>query len=194
VNSDCYQAINQLTWTNPDNMNCGTDDVVSYNIWYTETDSGSMSVIMTLSAAGDTTYTFSNLFSVAGCYGVTALDTFGNQSAMSNVVCVDNCPIYELPNVFTPNADETNDLFIPFPYQYIQDVDIRIYDRWGVLVFETKDPAIKWDGRDMTTHKLCSDGVYYYTAVVDEIHLSGIVPRELKGFVHLFGKDIGQFH
>jgi hypothetical protein len=46
----------------------------------------------------------------------------------------------------------------------------------------------------MTTHKLCTDGVYFYTATVNEIHLEGIVPVQLKGFVHLFGKDIGQFH
>lgn len=194
VNSDCETATNQLIWTNPNNMNCGTDDVVTYHIWYTPVEGDPMAIIATINLSSDTTITYANMFSIAGCYAISAVDTFNNESALSNIVCVDNCPVYELPNVFTPNGDNTNDNFIPFPYQYIQDVDIKIYDRWGALVFETKDPALNWDGRDMLTHKLCTDGVYYYTCIVNEIRLEGVVPREIKGFVHLFGKDIGQFH
>jgi gliding motility-associated-like protein len=194
VNSDCYAGINQLAWTNPMNMNCGTDDVVAYHIWYTPIEGDPMSIITTINVSSDTSVVYNNLFSVAGCYAISAVDTFNNESALSNMICVDNCPDYTLPNVFTPNADNINDLFIPFPYHYIKDVDIKIYDRWGTLVFQTTDPNLNWDGRDMTTNKLCTDGVYYYTATVNEIHLTGIVPRQLKGFVHLFGKDIGQFH
>lgn len=194
VNSDCFIGMNQLIWTNPVNMNCGTDDVVTYNIYYSLVEGDPLTLLTTVNLSGDTVLTLNNLASVAACYAVTAVDTFGNESVMSNLVCVDNCPMYTLPNVFTPNGDGTNDFFIPFPYRYIKDVDVRIYDRWGVLVFETLDPNVNWDGRDMTTHKLCTDGVYFYTATVNEIHLEGIVPKELKGFVHLFGKDVGQFH
>lgn len=194
VNSDCQNATNQIIWTNPMNMNCGTDDVVTYQVWYTPVEGEPMYLLTTITLSSDTTVTFTNMNSVAGCYAVTAIDTFNNVSPMSNVVCVDNCPEYELPNVFTPNGDNVNDNFIPFPYQYIESVDVKIYDRWGNLVFQTTDPALIWDGRDMTSKKLCTDGVYYYTCIVNEIRLEGIVPREIKGFVHLFGKDIGQFH
>lgn len=190
VHSDCFIGLNQLTWTNPNNMSCGTDDVVSYNIWYSPVQGQALEVIATVLVSGDTILNFSGLTSVAGCYAVTALDTFNNQSALSNIVCVDNCPEYVLPNVFTPNADGTNDYFIPFPYHYVESVDIRIFDRWGVLVFETTDPDIMWTGRDMKTGRLCSDGVYYYTCTVNEIRLEGIIPRKLTGFVHLFGKDV----
>jgi gliding motility-associated-like protein len=193
VNSDCFEAENLLDWTNPMHMNCGTDDVVSYNIYYSLVEGDPLVLLTTITSAGDTSHLLDNLISVAACYAITALDSFGNESPMSNMICVDNCPEYILPNVFTPNGDGTNDFFIPFPYRYVKDVEVRIYDRWGMLVFETLDPNVRWDGRDMITHKLCTDGVYYYTAVVNEIRLEGIVPRELKGFVHLFGKDIGQF-
>ncbi len=193
VNSDCFIGLNQLIWTNPMNMNCGTDDVVSYNIYYSLVEGDPLVLLTTISVAGDTMLSLNNLSSVAACYAITAVDSFGNESVQSNVICVDNCPEYILPNVFTPNGDNTNDFFIPFPYRYIKDVEVRIYDRWGVLVFQTTDPNIRWDGRDMNTRKLCTDGVYYYTAVVNEIRLEGVIPRELKGFVHLFGKDIGQF-
>jgi gliding motility-associated-like protein len=191
INSDCFIAQNQLIWTNPNNMNCGTDDVVSYHIWYAPTPNDPYTLIQTVNLATDTQLVFSNLLSVAGCYAVTALDTFNNESAYSNIICLDNCPYYELPNVFTPNGDETNDLFIPFPYRYIQSIDLKIYDRWGVLVFETTDPDVRWNGRDKNTGRLCTDGVYYYVCTVNEIHLEGIVPRNIKGFVHLFGKPSG---
>lgn len=190
IQSDCYAAVNQLFWTNPNNMNCGTDDVVSYNIWYTPVEGDPFALLATILVSSDTTIVFGNLTSVAGCYAVTAIDTFGNQSPYSNIVCVDNCPEYILPNVFTPNGDNINDLFIPFPYQYISSIDIKIFDRWGALVFETTDPALNWDGKDRNSGKLCTDGVYYYTCTVNEIRLQGIVPRKISGFFHLFGKDI----
>jgi hypothetical protein len=81
-----------------------------------------------------------------------------------------------------------NDLFVPFPYRQIESIDLKIYDRWGVLVFETTDPAVRWDGFSKVTGRLCTDGVYYYVCTVNEIHLSGIKRRQLKGFVHIFGK------
>jgi gliding motility-associated-like protein len=194
INSDCYIGLNQLVWTNPNNMStCSTDDVVSYNIWYSATDTSDLAIIATIIVSTDTTLIFDNLFSVAGCYAVTALDTFGNQSVLSNVICLENCPTYELPNVFTPNGDNINDFFIPFPYRQVESIDLKIYDRWGVLVFETTDPDVMWDGRDRNSGKLCTDGVYYYTCQVNEIRLQGIVPRQLKGFVHLFGKDSRTF-
>lgn len=194
VNSDCYIGLNQLVWTNPINMNCGTDDVVSYSVYYSPIENEPLTLLTTVNFPDDTVLVFSGLSSVAGCYAITATDTVGNESAMSNVVCVDNCPEYLLPNVFTPNGDGTNDFFIPFPYRNIKDVTVKIYDRWGVLLFESNDPAINWDGRDMNTRKLCTDGVYYYTCTVNEVHLSGIVQRELKGFVQLLGEDRPPFH
>lgn len=194
VNSDCINAINTLTWSNPNNMNCGTDDVVSYNIWYAPVEGQPLSVIATIQVSGDTTIIFGSMNSVAGCYAVTALDTFGNQSVFSNIFCVDNCPEYELPNVFTPNGDGINDFLIPFPYQYVESIDLKIFDRWGALVFETADPDIHWNGHDMTSGKLCTDGVYFYTCTVNEIRLQGIVPRKMSGFIHLFGKDVRGEH
>jgi gliding motility-associated-like protein len=53
----------------------------------------------------------------------------------------------QFPNVFTPNNDGLNDVFMPiFPCPVIVS-DFRIYDRWGKLVFETKDPLAGWDGK-----------------------------------------------
>jgi len=100
-------------------------------------------------------------------------------------VCVDNCPVYELPNVFTPGSDGNNDVFKPFPYKFVQSIDIKIYNRWGNLVFESTDPAILWDGKNQKNGTPCSDGTYFYICTVNEIYLEGVQPKILKGFIHL---------
>ncbi len=138
----------------------------------------------------DTTHihvdSYEGLVSIAGCYAVTAVDSFGNESPVISKVCVDNCPVYQLPNVFTPNGDGKNDLFTPLiPYRYVKDVAIKIYDRWGLLMFETTDINVLWDGKNKSTKMQCSDGVYYYVCTVNEIRVDGITPRVLTGFVQL---------
>jgi gliding motility-associated-like protein len=182
--SACETFQNTLTWTDP-NHYCA-DDVVSYNIWYSPTGDGPLQVIQTVTVSRDTNYVFSNLPSVAGCYAVSAIDSNGvNQSLLSNIVCADNCPIYQLPNVFSPNGDNINDFYSALPYRYIESVDMKIYDRWGVLLFQTNDPHIHWDGKSIQSGKICSDGVYFYDCVVNARRLLGIVPFELKGFIQL---------
>jgi gliding motility-associated-like protein len=57
----------------------------------------------------------------------------------------ENCSFY-YPNVFTPNFDGINDTFRPFPECPPEQYHFRIFDRWGSLVFESRDPAQGWDG------------------------------------------------
>ena len=125
--------------------------------------------------------------SIAGCYAVTAFDSIGNESLCCNIVCrdIDSCPGYQLPNVFTPNADGKNDFFKPFPYTSVEKIKIDIFNRWGISVFDTENPDINWDGKDKNTNVLCSDGVYYYVCDVYEIRLKGLVKRRLSGVVYL---------
>jgi large repetitive protein len=53
-----------------------------------------------------------------------------------------------VPNTFTPDYDETNDFFFPVISTIIKPNTyyFSIYDRWGELIFESKDPNEKWDG------------------------------------------------
>lgn len=49
------------------------------------------------------------------------------------------------PNAFTPDGDGTNDTWGPVGH-YIDEFEMTIFDRWGAVVFNSKDFAIQWDG------------------------------------------------
>lgn len=51
-----------------------------------------------------------------------------------------------MPNAFTPNGDGLNDCFGVRHLAPIQDLDFRIYNRYGQLIFRTSDPSACWDG------------------------------------------------
>ena len=92
--------------------------------------------------------------------------------------------------MFSPNDDGKNDFFTPLPgWRYVKDVDIKIYDRWGVLMFKTDDPNVLWDGKNQSTKQVCTDGTYFYVCTVNEIHIDGIKPRLIKGFVQVIKEN-----
>ena len=181
VTSVCDSMYNYIKWNNPNNL-C-TDDVIKYNIYYSQTTNGKMVLIHTINNANDTTYKHYPSVSIAGCYYVTAIDSFNNESNFGTRVCIDNCEYYKLPNIFTPNGDGKNDLFRPASYKFVDKVDMKIYNRWGNLIFQTDDPDILWDGT--VNGKNVPGGVYYYVCDVYEYRLSGILPRNISGFVHV---------
>lgn len=184
--SDCEIPKLMLRWNNP-NHSCA-DDVVKYNIYISETEDSDLILSDSIKIASDTIIAFDNLTSIAGCYAITAVDTFGNESLQSTKICVDNCPEYELPNVITLNGDGVNDFFKPIKNKFIKDIDLKVYNRWGALVFETTDPKILWDGSIAQTKQLCSEGTYFYVCQVNEIRVQGIKERYLKGFIQVFHK------
>ena len=184
VAGNCSSSINKLVWTNP-NHTCGINDVVKYYIYYATFKDSSLKLIDSVLNPIDTSYTTDFSSSIAGCYVVVAIDSVGNRSPLTNEICTDNCPEYELPNIFTPNGDNLNDQYIPVKNKYIKDVDFVMYNRWGEVVFETSDPALKWDGKSKQMKQPVSDGTYYYICIVHELHYYGIKERKLKGFVQI---------
>ena len=69
------------------------------------------------------------------------------------------------PNVFSPNGDGINDVFTAWhPWRLLQFHAERIYDRWGLQLFEGSGAGAPWDGRARRGRG--PDGVYYYVAEV----------------------------
>ncbi|MFM7983691.1 MAG: gliding motility-associated C-terminal domain-containing protein, partial [Candidatus Fonsibacter sp.] len=82
-------------------------------------------------------------------------------------VVVTNCPgiIYWVPNTFTPDGNEHNQLFGPV---ITEGIDINgfiftIYNRWGHIIWESNDPNGRWDGT--YNGNMCQDGIYTWKIV-----------------------------
>ena len=161
--------------------------MLKYHIYYSPLQGGDLTLLDSVSPATQTTYSHFNHGNITGCYAIVSIDSVGNQSIFSNIVCINNdtCSVYSLPNVFTPNNDGYDDIFHPFPYTSVERVEMTIYNRWGNIVFETQDPNINWDGKDWKNGRMCSDGVYFYQCRVYEITLYGTKTRELRGSITL---------
>lgn len=184
IEAVCDTQQNKLSWINPTMLNCD-NDILGYNIYKVDSVSEDYYLVASLTDGNLLSFVHENLASIAGCYVITAVDSVGNESVFSDSVCVDNCPNYSLPNIFTPGSDGFNDVFKPFPYRYVESVEMKIFNRWGNLVFETTNPDIMWNGKNQKGGAMSSDGVYFYVCTVNEKYLDGIRSRLLKGFVHL---------
>ncbi len=193
VYTDCEQITNELGMYLP--YDSCSYDAVKFYIFYTPPGVDYIELIDSVDyVPNDTTYYLhEDINSVVGCYHVSAIDSIGNISEISNVECVgyDECPVYELPNVFTPNGDDKNPLFVPMgsrsanPKANVKRVDMTIFNRWGKTMYTTTDPEINWDGKNQNNNENCINGVYYYVCDVYIITLEGEVKITMKGSVTL---------
>jgi gliding motility-associated-like protein len=64
-----------------------------------------------------------------------------------------------VPNIITPNGDGKND-YLQFNLTFT-DVDFKVYNRWGILIYQSTATKAGWDGRTNTGER-ASSGVYFY--------------------------------
>lgn len=110
---------------------------------------------------------FQYSFPDSGWYDVALLVTNAN-GCMDSVwfsIYVEGIPEYQIPNVFTPNGDDFNEMFQPFTYG-ITDANMKIFNRWGrpVYKYEGQVPLTDpwgWDG-NVNGGAKAADGTYYY--------------------------------
>ena len=186
-----------LSWQ-PDFSGDCDDELSGYKLYFTpDGEEGQFELVAELSALELETR-INNLPNYRGCYYITAIDRSGNESEPSNVVCVDNCPKYILPNAFTPNGDGLNETFMAFdnPFsecpRFVLGVEIFIVNRWGAEVFSynslessENDVFIRWDGRDKNGNELPA-GTYYYSGRVQfDVLDPAKKEQSLKGTIQL---------
>jgi gliding motility-associated-like protein len=183
---DQTRFTNNLSWTFPQDCD---QNLSAYRIYYARYEGDTPVLVGTVTPPPiplTTTFAHNGLTSFAGCYYVTSVNGFGAESAPSNIVCKDNCPMYVLPNVFTPNGDNKNDTFKPFDCPaFVQSLECRIYNRWGAQVYDTKDVNINWDGKTKNGKDLAAGQYYYEVSVIFESTSKNPKPTTLKGWVQL---------
>ncbi len=188
VDSDCDGEYNILEWE-VEELPCN-EDIEGFEIYYSSTMDDEPQLIETLFDPSARSWTHYPNGALAGCYQVLSFDYFKNKSEKSIKSCIDKCSKYNLPNAFSPDGDNINDVFHPIPPYYgIKKVDFKVFNRWGKLVFETNDPDINWDGRDQTTKQIVSNGVYFYTCTVYEPRLTGVEDRHISGFIQVVARS-----
>jgi gliding motility-associated-like protein len=106
----------------------------------------------------------STIYNEEGTYLVSLIVTEGAcaDTAYQTVVVNLLLPLYfDMPNVFTPDNDGSNDVFSINPENAIA-LDMVILNRWGNVVFESTDVNAVWNGKNMNTGAPCNDGTYFY--------------------------------
>jgi gliding motility-associated-like protein len=142
-----------VTFTNTSNTSTGASSIISTwgygNGVITPTVMNNQLVSTTYTAAG----TYSVILRVQKG---TCVDT-----AM-RIINVELASKLEIPNIFTPNGDKSNDIF-RLRSTNLSEVYIIIYDRWGTKVYElTSDTGnFAWDGKNQLG-KDCSEGTFFY--------------------------------
>lgn len=203
---------NIVTWKKSTDAACRLD-ITGYNLYVAKEVGADFDLYV--ENIKDTFYIDSNLPSYARCYKIEAVDRAGNKSELSEQVCFDNCPHYELPNVFTPNDDKCNDFFSAFsdrqvidesgngpcgpidPIQqrlrcarFVQSVEFTVNNRWGKEVYRYQSGGentiyIDWDGKDNDGKELAA-GVYYYNAhVIFNVVDPAKRARDIRGWVQI---------
>ena len=180
--ADCPKGTVQLQWNNVRQV-C-SDDVVAYLLYYKSTVDEAFTLLARFPQDTVLNYNKSDSASIRGCYAVLSLDSANNESPLSGSACVDNCPVYELPNVFSPNGDAANDCFMALiPFRHVARIELNVFDRWGNRVYNSNDPYFKWDGEYQK--QPCAEGVYFYHCTVYENRINGTAKRYLKGALTL---------
>lgn len=128
------------------------------------------SIPLSASASGG----FGNLvYSWSTGVGGTSIFVPGLENGSYTVTVEDDCNMAEtlvinvnagctitIPNVFTPNGDGSNDAFVIEGILGTSNT-VRIWNRWGNIVYETTDYRNNWRGNDLP------DGTYFYEVIIN---------------------------
>jgi gliding motility-associated-like protein len=121
-------------------------------------------------------------YTTGGIFTVTLVVTSASGCTDTAYITIETLAESELtmPNIFTPNADGTNDFFLA-TQENITTFTCEIYDRWGAMIYTWTDPTAGWSG-NTNSGAAAVDGTYYYV-----LHAEGAdrTLYELTGYFQL---------
>lgn len=92
-----------------------------------------------------------------GCMDPLAIN-YDPLAEVSDGSCFYPQPVVEVPNIFTPNGDNANDLFF-LPSQDVLNIQMWVFNRWGNLMFEGNSISPAWDGK--VNGEKAQEGTYF---------------------------------
>ncbi|MCB0564878.1 MAG: gliding motility-associated C-terminal domain-containing protein, partial [Phaeodactylibacter sp.] len=122
--------------------------------------------------------------STSGSYFIEVIDENGCVATDQLIIFLDKKRNLYVPNVFSPNEDGKNDVFMPFAGPEVTKIQsFLVFNRWGESVFEIynfppNDPTYGWDGTYRT--ELFNSGVFTWFAEVEFVD----------GVVEIFKGDV----
>ncbi|MES2557163.1 MAG: choice-of-anchor L domain-containing protein [Bacteroidota bacterium] len=159
------QNATNYVWSFGNGNNANVNDLSSQ----TQTYNNSTTVqLIALQGQCADTMTLPIVVSVCGCTDPTALN-YNPLATVDDNSCVypiPPLPTVEVPNVFTPNDDTDNPVFV-LTTTNATDIELTIVNRWGNTVYTGKGINPAWDGKVNSTD--AAEGVYFYKYIVTGI-------------------------
>ena len=109
-------------------------------------------------------YSPTHTYSEIGTYWIkqVAKNYGGCKDSTIRPIRIDPKFVLYIPNAFTPNGDGDNDTFFA-KGEYINEFEMRIFDRWGNMVFYSDSIDKGWNGKiNNTVGEICQNDVYVY--------------------------------
>jgi len=91
-------------------------------------------------------------------------NSFGCADTARGFVTIEPLKSFFVPNSFSPNNDGLNDVFKPV-VPYCKSMDLKIFDRWGNLIYNTNNTEHGWDGKYKGEN--AQSDVYVYKILIE---------------------------
>lgn len=153
-----------ITYVEPLNLDLGEEKILCIGETITLDASATNQLAQYRWSTGSTNPSIS--VATQGLYQVTVKNGCQEISNKIKVTFVkDNCCNLNAPNVFTPNADGVNDLFEVASPSPLEKFQLKIYNRWGTIVFEGTDINNYWNGTTSNGQEAAS-GIYFWVSTI----------------------------
>jgi gliding motility-associated-like protein len=101
---------------------------------------------------------------------------------------VDPYMTFYVPNAFTPEGNGVNDTWGPAGTNFqLESYNVKLYDRWGKLIWQTDNPKMRWDGKDRDSGTPMMAGNYTYIFTLKRKNT--FEPKVISGTVTLYRKQ-----
>jgi gliding motility-associated-like protein len=166
-------AVEVIAMPKPDfSQNPEEADVLDKRMTFFNTGTDYMSMMWNFGEGSVAQYSpYSLEYPDTGTYEVTLTLTniLGCDSSITKMVRVKDLFMIHIPNAFSPDGNNINDVWKPV-VRAAKDYEIKLYNRWGELIFKSTDPEIGWDGMLLKSALPAAEGFYMYNISVLDIY------------------------